>query len=94
VQFVRDLFEAGSETTASTLYWSFLCLIHYPQVQEKLRKEILDVIGENYTVSCIVEPDLHSLRPLTFLSYAAFTLQRFFDDQERNLTFVKTDFQV
>jgi len=36
---------------------------------------------------------LYSNILLYFLSYAAFTLSGF-DDQERNLTFVKTDFQV
>ena len=44
-QYIRDLFEAGSGTTANTLIWALLCLIHYPEVQTKLRKEINNVIG-------------------------------------------------
>jgi len=45
-QYVRDLFEAGSGTTSNMLNWAFLCLIHYPEIQKKLRKDIEDVIGK------------------------------------------------
>lgn len=51
LQFIRDLFVAGSETTSSTLRWSFLCLALYPHFQEKLFKEITNVIGESGTPS-------------------------------------------
>ncbi|XP_078484622.1 cytochrome P450 2U1-like [Ciona intestinalis] len=47
LQYVRDLFVAGTETTTSTLRWSILCMIHNPEKQEKLRKEICDVIGQD-----------------------------------------------
>uniref|UniRef100_H2Z9F5 Cytochrome P450 2U1 n=1 Tax=Ciona savignyi TaxID=51511 RepID=H2Z9F5_CIOSA len=45
LQYVRDLFVAGTETTTSTVRWSLLCLIHNPETQEKLRKEIFEVLG-------------------------------------------------
>uniref|UniRef100_H2ZIS7 Cytochrome P450 2U1 n=1 Tax=Ciona savignyi TaxID=51511 RepID=H2ZIS7_CIOSA len=49
LHYVRDLFIAGTETTTSTLRWSLLCLIHHPEIQEKLRKEILKVLGQEKT---------------------------------------------
>ena len=36
---------AGTETTASTLRWCLLALIHYPEAQMKMREEIKSVIG-------------------------------------------------
>ncbi|WKY12628.1 hypothetical protein Q1695_003880 [Nippostrongylus brasiliensis] len=42
-----DFFLAGMETTTTTLRWSTLILAKHPEVQEKIRKEILFVIGAN-----------------------------------------------
>ena len=38
-----DLFFAGGETTATTLHWAMLFLIHHPDIQEKCRQQILEV---------------------------------------------------
>uniref|UniRef100_H2YMP4 Uncharacterized protein n=1 Tax=Ciona savignyi TaxID=51511 RepID=H2YMP4_CIOSA len=46
LHYVRDLFFAGSETTATTLRWALLSLIHHPKKQEKLRKEIFKFLGK------------------------------------------------
>ncbi|CAB3398702.1 unnamed protein product [Caenorhabditis bovis] len=35
-----DLWQAGQETTSTTLSWGFLCLLRHPEVVEKLRKEL------------------------------------------------------
>ena len=43
--YIHDLFIAGTETTATTLQWILLCLMHFPEVQKKLRNEIVDVFG-------------------------------------------------
>ncbi|XP_078485023.1 cytochrome P450 2D27-like [Ciona intestinalis] len=51
IQYVRDLYVAGTETTTVTLRWAVLCLIHHPEKQNKLRKEIFDVIGQEKTPS-------------------------------------------
>jgi len=51
---VRDLFVAGSETTASTLGWGILCLLHYPETQKKLYEEISAVVGEATTLEGVV----------------------------------------
>ena len=61
-----DLFSAGSETTATTLSWAVLYLILYPEVQEKMQKEIDQVLNGKepaledkvnlpYTEACIME---------------------------------------
>ncbi|XP_010863883.2 cytochrome P450 2M1 isoform X1 [Esox lucius] len=44
---VWDLFAAGTETQSSTLSHAFLMMIKYPQIQEKVQKEIDEVIGLN-----------------------------------------------
>ena len=42
-----DLFIAGMETTSSTLMWTFLYMLHHPQVKSKVQKELEDVFGDN-----------------------------------------------
>ncbi|PIK37130.1 putative cytochrome P450 2J6 [Apostichopus japonicus] len=43
--FVRDLFLAGTETVASTLRWATLLLMTHPEVQERCRQELDEVVG-------------------------------------------------
>ncbi|XP_012584716.1 PREDICTED: cytochrome P450 2K4-like [Condylura cristata] len=45
VALVSNLFVAGTETTASTLRWAILLMMRYPEVQKKVRDEILSVVG-------------------------------------------------
>ncbi|XP_070574353.1 cytochrome P450 2U1-like isoform X1 [Ptychodera flava] len=42
---VLDIFQAGSETTSGALCWAFLYMAVHTDVQEKVQKEIEDVIG-------------------------------------------------
>ena len=42
---VRELFVAGTDTTATTLRWALLYFTFYPEVQDRLSREIDDVIG-------------------------------------------------
>ncbi|KAK3754598.1 hypothetical protein RRG08_019582 [Elysia crispata] len=42
---VFDLFVGGSETTATTLLWFYLYMIHFPDIQEKVYEEIVREIG-------------------------------------------------
>ncbi|CAC5358754.1 CYP2K [Mytilus coruscus] len=42
---IIDLFTAGTDTTATTLDWSFLWMIQYSDVQKRCQEEIRKVIG-------------------------------------------------
>ncbi|KAJ1087228.1 hypothetical protein NDU88_000413 [Pleurodeles waltl] len=50
VQVVMDLFFAGSDTTAVTLLWALLYVVKYPNVQEKVQRELDDVLDPNKTI--------------------------------------------
>ena len=43
---MMDLFLAGTETTSSSILWNILFLIKYPEIQEKLHRE-LDIVFES-----------------------------------------------
>jgi len=53
---VADIFIAGSETTSTTLNWAILYLIANPDIQEKLHKEIISVIGAERSPSLSDRP--------------------------------------
>ncbi|NXS54352.1 CP2J6 protein, partial [Brachypteracias leptosomus] len=50
IQTILDLFLAGTETTATTLRWALLYMVVYPDVQEKVQKELDAVLGS----SCLI----------------------------------------
>ncbi|NWU92895.1 CP2K1 protein, partial [Upupa epops] len=45
LSLVSNLFTAGVETITTTLNWSFLLMLKYPEVQSKIQEEIEQVIG-------------------------------------------------
>ncbi|XP_075013331.1 cytochrome P450 2J6-like [Calonectris borealis] len=45
IQAIFDLFLAGTETTATTLRWALLYMVVYPDIQEKVQKELDAVLG-------------------------------------------------
>uniref|UniRef100_A0A914WU01 Unspecific monooxygenase n=1 Tax=Plectus sambesii TaxID=2011161 RepID=A0A914WU01_9BILA len=53
-----DLWAAGFETTLTTLRWSILYMIHYPEVQEKIHQELDRVIGRDRDVIMADKPTL------------------------------------
>ena len=44
---IADLFAAGIETTATTLKYLILFLLHNPTIEQRMRNEIHDIIGES-----------------------------------------------
>ena len=42
-----DLFIGGSETTATSINWTVLYLLHYPHVQEKIHEELDQIVGKS-----------------------------------------------
>ncbi|RUS79918.1 hypothetical protein EGW08_012306 [Elysia chlorotica] len=78
-----NLFVAGSETTSTTLLWFMVYMINFPQVQEKVFREIKEVVGLerapamqdrtklNYTNAVILETQrLSSIVPLGVPHYS------------------------
>ena len=58
---LSDVFMAGMETTASTLCWTLLYLLHNPGVQQMLHQELDQVIGPD----CL--PELEDKNNLPYL---------------------------
>ncbi|XP_023788713.1 cytochrome P450 2J2-like isoform X2 [Cyanistes caeruleus] len=50
VQSVFDLFLGGSETTATTLRWALLYMLVYPDVQDKVQKELDAVLSPSHLI--------------------------------------------
>ena len=40
-----QLYIAGTDTTSSNLYWAFLYVAKYPEIQKRIYKEISEHIG-------------------------------------------------
>lgn len=53
---IASLFNAGSETTATTLRWGLLFFIKYPDVYKKVQAEIDDVVGRG-RIPCMKDRD-------------------------------------
>ncbi|XP_072035404.1 cytochrome P450 2U1-like [Amphiura filiformis] len=44
---VSDLFMAGTDTSASTLRWAILYMMAYPDIQDRIQRELDSVVGRN-----------------------------------------------
>ena len=49
LSILMDLFFAGSDTTSTTLNWAMLFMVNYPDIQTKVREELLNTIGISRT---------------------------------------------
>lgn len=54
-----DMWLAGQETTSSALQWIFAHMIQYQHVQEKVQKELDQVIGSTRLITCSDKTALH-----------------------------------
>ncbi|KAL4223490.1 hypothetical protein ACF0H5_016961 [Mactra antiquata] len=58
-KIIVDLFLAGGETTGTSLDWSLLYMMMYPDIQERCYNEIIQVTGSGRPVSLGDRPELH-----------------------------------
>ena len=67
---IEDLTGAGTDTTTNTIMWFILYMLHYPEVQEKIFKEINEAIGVDK------QPTIEDRKNLTYVNAAILETQR------------------
>ncbi|XP_015272789.1 PREDICTED: cytochrome P450 2K4-like [Gekko japonicus] len=67
---VSNLFGAGMETTSTTLRWSLLLMMKYPEIQKKVQEEITKVIGST-------QPRIEHRAKLPYTDAVVHEVQRF-----------------
>ncbi|CAJ0931397.1 unnamed protein product, partial [Ranitomeya imitator] len=82
-QLVTDLFDAGMETTSTTLRWGLLLMMKYPEIQKKVQSEIDKVIGSN-------EPQVIHRREMPYTEAVIHEIQRFGNIVPTNLPHATT----
>ncbi|XP_030054613.1 cytochrome P450 2K6-like [Microcaecilia unicolor] len=80
---VRNLFAAGMETTSTTLRWGLLLMMKYPEIQEKVQKEIERVMGSS-------QPRIEHRRHMPYTDAVIHEMQRFANIVPMNLPHATT----
>ncbi|XP_054839553.1 cytochrome P450 2J4-like [Eublepharis macularius] len=70
-QCIFDLFSAGTETVTNTLLWALVLMANHPDIQEKVQKEIDDVLGSSQSFS------YQDWKKLPYTSAVIHEIQRF-----------------
>lgn len=76
---MQDMFNAGMETSSTIMRWILLLMIHYPEVQDKIHKELDDVVGSG-RLPCLKDrenlPYLEAvmLEAMRFISFVPLSL--------------------
>ncbi|XP_054838692.1 cytochrome P450 2J2-like [Eublepharis macularius] len=70
-QCIFDLFIAGTETTTHTLLWALVLMANHPDIQEKVQKEIDEVLGSSQSFS------YEDWKKLPYTSAVIHEIQRF-----------------
>ncbi|CAL8383880.1 unnamed protein product [Arctogadus glacialis] len=65
LMIAAETFGAGVETTSTTLLWILAYLVHHPQVQERVQKELDEVVGRGRGVCVSDRPHLPYLDSVT-----------------------------
>ncbi|TNN46533.1 Cytochrome P450 2J2 [Liparis tanakae] len=55
---ILDLFEAGTESSANTLRWGLLYMLHYPEIQKKVQAEVDGVVGQSRQPTVADRPNM------------------------------------
>uniref|UniRef100_A0A3B4BTP5 Cytochrome P450 2J2-like n=1 Tax=Pygocentrus nattereri TaxID=42514 RepID=A0A3B4BTP5_PYGNA len=58
VMATLDMFEAGTETVATTIRWGLFFMMKYPEIQKKVQEEIDRVIGQSRQPSMADKPNM------------------------------------
>merc|ERR1719495_236919 len=70
VNTLSDMFMFGLDNVTTTISWSILCILHHPEVQEKIIREIQTQVGSDRL------PTLHDKNNLPYLSAVIMEAQR------------------
>jgi len=81
IQMVNDMFGAGSDTVANMLRWVVFLMAKYPEVTQRLQRQIDEVVPRGRLVSLADKPSLplveaYTTEALRFSSMVPFNVQR------------------